>query len=472
MPTPKPLLLIVDDDPIISESLAFALAERFDVSLAASRPACLALLEKFPLAPQLALIDLGLPPYPHRPSEGFALIRELLARYPDLRILVLSGQEEEENARYARTLGALEFIAKPCDPARLQTLLERALAAPLTAPTQQASPLVGDSPALNKLKQQIQLFADSPYPVLITGESGSGKEVVAQWGLHRQTRRSQQPFLAVNCAALAPSLMEATLFGHAKGAYTGAHDTHSGYFEDAGEGCLFLDEIGELPLELQPKLLRVLENGEYQRVGETQTRHSRARIIAATNRDLRQAVREGRFRSDLYHRLSVFTLEVPPLRDMGEDRLKLFEHFNQRFAPQLGCAPVHLAPEAEQHWLAYSFPGNVRELRNIVLRLLTQYPGQTLSSGQLQAELDQDEAPMPATPSLDARMDQEALLQAAAQHLAQASPIDLDRTLNHWGRAYLEAALRRSQGNVSQAARLLGISRSTFYNRLEAWSRD
>lgn len=467
----KPLLLIVDDDPIISESLAFALAESFDVKLAASRPACLALLEQLSGPPHLALIDLGLPPYPHRPSEGFALIRELLSRYPDLRILVLSGQDEEENARYARTLGALEFIAKPCDPARLQHLLEQALNAPLASTGQQASPLIGNSPALNKLKQQIQLFAESPYPALITGESGSGKEVIAQWGLHRQTRRRQHPFLAVNCAALAPSLMEATLFGHAKGAYTGAHDTHSGYFEDAGEGTLFLDEIGELPLELQPKLLRVLENGEYQRVGETQTRRSRARIIAATNRDLRQAVREGRFRSDLYHRLSVFTLEAPPLREMGEDRLALFDHFNQLFAPQLGCPPISLTPAARQQWLAYGFPGNVRELRNIVLRLLTQYPGQTLGTEQLQTELDQEE-PASSTPAPSTLTNPEALLLAAAQHLAQGGPIDLDRTLNHWGRAYLEAALRHSQGNVSQAARLLGISRSTFYNRQEAWSRD
>ncbi len=468
----KPLLLIVDDDPLISESLAFALAERFDISLAASRPACLALLERLPQPPRLALIDLGLPPYPHRPGEGFTLIRELLARHPDLRILVLSGQDEEENGRHARTLGALEFIPKPCDPARLQAALERALAAPPAAGGQQGSPLVGDSPALHKLRQQIQLFADAPYPVLITGESGSGKEVVAQWGLHRQTRRCQQPFLAINCAALAPSLMEATLFGHAKGAYTGAHDTHSGYFEDAGEGCLFLDEIGELPLELQPKLLRVLENGEYQRVGETQTRRSRARIIAATNRDLRQAVREGRFRADLYHRLSVFTLEVPPLRDMGEDRLKLFEHFNRLLAPQLGCKPLQLGPAARRCWLEYGFPGNVRELRNIVLRLLARYPGQTLEPWQLQPELEQDEAPLPAPAGPTPQMHPEALVQAAARHLAQTSPIDLDRTLNHWGRAYLEAALRHSQGNVSQAARLLGISRSTFYNRLEAWSRD
>lgn len=471
MPDQKPLLLIVDDDPLLGESLAFALADTFDVRLAASRPACLKELERLPRPPDLALVDLGLPPAPHRPGEGFALIRELLTRQPQLRILVLSGQDEQENARHARTLGALEFIPKPCEPSQLRQLLLKVLDSPPDAHAD-ASPLAGHSPAMEKLRQQIALCADSPYPVLITGESGCGKEVVAQWGLHRQTRRRQQPFLAVNCAALAPSLMEATLFGHTRGAYTGAHEAQAGYFEDAGEGTLFLDEIGELPLELQPKLLRVLENGEYQRLGETHSRRARARIIAATNRDLRQAVREGRFRADLYHRLSVFTLEVPPLRDMGADRLVLFTHFCEQLAAQLGLAPPSLDSDAQARWLAYPFPGNVRELRNIVLRLITRYPGQVLTPAQLLPELEQDEeAPLPAS-HLTNPADAEQLLLAASQHLAQAAPINLDATLNHWGRAYLEAALRRSQGNVSQAARLLGLSRSTFYNRLEAWSRD
>ncbi len=471
MPDQKPLLLIVDDDPLLGESLAFALADTFDVRLAASRPACLMELERLPRPPDLALVDLGLPPAPHRPGEGFALIRELLTRQPQLRILVLSGQDEQENARHARTLGALEFIPKPCEPSQLRQLLLKVLDSPPDAHAG-ASPLAGHSPAMEKLRQQIALCADSPYPVLITGESGCGKEVVAQWGLHRQTRRRQQPFLAVNCAALAPSLMEATLFGHTRGAYTGAHEAQAGYFEDAGEGTLFLDEIGELPLELQPKLLRVLENGEYQRLGETHSRRARARIIAATNRDLRQAVREGRFRADLYHRLSVFTLEVPPLRDMGEDRLVLFTHFCEQLAAQLSLAPPSLDSDAQARWLAYPFPGNVRELRNIVLRLITRYPGQVLTPAQLLPELEQDEeAPLPASHLTDPA-DAEQLLLAASQHLAQAAPINLDATLNHWGRAYLEAALRRSQGNVSQAARLLGLSRSTFYNRLEAWSRD
>src|SRR5205823_11408077 len=186
----------------------------------------------------------------------------------------------------------------------------------------EADELVGASALMEKLRSQIAQFAPSPFPVLIEGESGSGKELVAQ-SLHHLSGRSARPFLALNCAALAPTLIEATLFGYAKGAFTGAGSAKSGYFEDAQDGSLFLDEIGELPLEMQAKLLRAIENGEFQRLGETQRRVSKARVVAATNRDLRHAVRGGRFRADLYHRLSVLSLSVPPLRDLERDKLQL-----------------------------------------------------------------------------------------------------------------------------------------------------
>src|SRR6185295_3707715 len=201
--------------------------------------------------------------------------------------------------------------------------------------------LVGLDAAIVKLKQQIRQYADSPFPVLIEGESGSGKELVAA-SLHRQSSRAMKPYLALNCAAISPNLVEATVFGHAKGAFTGAATARAGYFEDARDGTLFLDEIGELPLELQAKLLRVLENGEYQRVGETNTRVSQARILAATNRDLKAEIKAGRFRADLYHRLSVFTLAVPPLRDLGEDKLMLLRHFSDFYAQQGNAAPFLL----------------------------------------------------------------------------------------------------------------------------------
>jgi len=336
----RPALLIVDDDPLITDTLAFALGTDYEVLAVESRERAIELVRGLPAAPELALIDLGLPPTPHSPEEGFRLIGDLLAHSPAMKIFVLSGQSEAAHARHARALGAWEFIAKPANPPTLKRALARAReqAAP------QVSELVGSSAPMEKLRSQIAQFALSPFPVLVEGESGSGKELVAQ-SLHRLSARSAQPFLALNCAALAPTLIEATLFGHAKGAFTGASAAKAGYFEDAQDGSLFLDEIGELPLEMQAKLLRVLENGEFQRLGETQRRLSRARVIAATNRDLRQALRHGSFRADLYHRLSVLSLQVAPLRELDRDRLALLEHFRRLYARQSGAAPFTLEPD-------------------------------------------------------------------------------------------------------------------------------
>jgi len=269
-PEEKPGLLVVDDDPLITDTLAFALGAEYTVYTCESRPDAIELLRQLAAPPPLALVDLGLPPAPHTPEEGFRLIADLLAHSPRMKIFVLSGQNDAANARHARALGAWEFIAKPVDPASLARLLARGLEVP-------AGPdddFVGASPALTRLKNQIAQFAAAPYPVLIEGESGSGKELVAA-RLHRLSPRAGRPYLSLNCAAISPQLVEPTLFGYVKGAFTGAAASKAGFFEDAADGTLFLDEIGELPLDMQAKLLRVLENGEYQRVGETQRRTAR-----------------------------------------------------------------------------------------------------------------------------------------------------------------------------------------------------
>jgi DNA-binding NtrC family response regulator len=457
----KPALLIVDDDALIAETLAYALGTDFEVYACESRAHAIELLRQLPQAPQLALVDLGLPPRPHAPDEGFQLIADLLAHSPAMRIFVLSGQSDAANARHARALGAAEFIAKPCDPAVLKATLTRALAFRGAEPTAAGATagLIGSSPALERLRSQLAQSADSPFPVLIEGESGSGKERVAH-SLHSMSVRAARPYLALNCAAIAPTLVEPTLFGYVKGAFTGATTTKAGYFEDAQDGTLFLDEIGELPLEMQAKLLRVLENGEYQRVGETQRRVARARVVAATNRDLRQEVRQGRFRADLYHRLSVLTIAVPALRDMGRDRLLLLEHFCAHFAGQAGVAPSTLDESAERAWLAYPFPGNVRELRNIVIRLTTKYAGQRLSVAELEPEFDLEAQAVQAgaPPTRD--------LVVEAQRELERGGFSLDDTLKAWERAYIEAALRLTRGNMSQAARLLGVNRTTLYSRI------
>jgi DNA-binding NtrC family response regulator len=450
----KPALLIVDDDPLITDSLAFALGPDYEVLAVDCREAAVELLRQLPAAPPLALVDLGLPPTPHSPEEGFRLIGDLLAHSAAMKIFVLSGQHDAANARHARALGAWEFIAKPSDPSTLKRVLDRARqeAAP------EVSELIGSSAPLEKLRSQIAQFAPSPFPVLIEGESGSGKELVAQ-SLHRLSNRSARPLLALNCAALAPTLIEATLFGYAKGAFTGAAAAKAGYFEDAQDGSLFLDEIGELPLEMQAKLLRVIENGEFQRLGETQRRISRARIITATNRDLRQAVRQGRFRADLYHRLSVLSLQVAPLRELDRDRLALLEHFRQLYARQSGVPQFSLDAAAEARWLRYAFPGNVRELRNIVIRLITKYGGQRLSPAELEPELDLEAPPAAAG-------DFGALVEQAQRQLERSGGFSLDETMKAWERGYIEAALRLTRGNMSQAAKLLGINRTTLYSRM------
>lgn len=459
----KPSLLIVDDDELITDTLSFALGSDFEVLTADSREQAISLLRQLPQAPQLALVDLGLPPVPHVPDEGFQLIADLLAHSPSMKIFVLSGQNDAAHARHARTLGAAEFIAKPCDPEMLKRTLGRALevrAAELDRRPEDSISLVGNSAALAKLRSQIAQFADSPFPVLIEGESGSGKDLVAQ-SLHRKSARASKPYLALNCAAISPSLVEPTLFGYVKGAFTGAAGNKSGYFEDANDGTLFLDEIGELPLEMQAKLLRVLENGEYQRVGETQGRVSRARVVAATNRDLRQEVKRGAFRADLYHRLSVLTLTVPPLRDMESDKMLLLEHFRRFYAEQSGVQPFSLDGAAEKRWLAYPFPGNVRELRNIVIRLTTKYAGQRLTVAELEPEFDLETPLGPAG-------GESGLLAQALRQIERERGFHLDQTLGAWERAYIEAALRLTNGNVSQAAKLLGVNRTTLYSRMSA----
>lgn len=457
----RPALLLVDDDPLIVESLSLVLQDQYLVYTAESRPACRELIRTLEPVPSLALVDLGLPPLPHNPDEGFQLINELTSYNPSMKILVLSGQSEQENIQHALTLGAVDFVPKPCDMMLLKARLEHQQMMVSAEHSQIESgadddTLLGSSKAIKTLHELISQFADTPFPVIIEGESGSGKELVAQY-LHEESVRSKFPFLTINCAAFTAELLDAQLFGHAKGAFTGATSQRSGFFEEADQGSLFLDEVGEMPLELQSKLLRVLENGEFYRLGETQARNSSARIIAATNRDLKEEVRTGRFRQDLYHRLSVLTVNVPPLRERGEDCMVLLEHFKSLYA--VGEGTFTLEKSAADCLLEYSFPGNVRELRNIVIRLSAKYAGKRVTVEQIQAELET------AVDSFQGLQENESLQHAEEELMGHG--FRLDDKLKDWEKQYITVALQRSGGNLSKAARLLGMNRTTLYSRLQ-----
>ena len=320
----------------------------------------------------MALVDLGLPPTPHRPDEGFALVTELLALAPSMPIVVLSGQNDEANARHARALGAADFVAKPADPETLRETLHRLLRYGERKPAT-AIELIGQSLPMDKLRAQLRQYANSPFPVLIEGESGSGKELAAD-ALHRLSERAAQPYLALNCAAISPNLVEPTLFGHAKGAFTGAAGAPRRLFRGSRQTARCSStKSASCRSNCSRSCLRVLENGQYQRVGETQQRVSRARVIAATNRDLKKEVREGRFRADLYHRLSVFTDQRAATARHGQRPLPAARPLPPRLCTTGRRQPSSLCRRGGSTLGgATAFPGNVRELRNIVIRLIAQ----------------------------------------------------------------------------------------------------
>ena len=451
----RPTLFLVDDDDIIADSLEYVLSEEYDIERASDRPSSFELIVKMSVSPTLALIDLGLPPNTHRPDEGLAVIRKISQKHPSTRVIVLSGQDNKRHIFQAKEDGAVDFIAKPCDIAEIKVRLkQQVIASGGDAGSHgEIEGIVGSSQAIELLRMQIRQIADSPYPVLIEGESGSGKEVTAR-NLHRCSSRKLEPFLTLNCAAFNGELLESQLFGHVKGSFTGATDTKKGFFEEAGEGTLLLDEVADLPLDLQAKLLRVLEDGEYYRLGETQPRHASARVLAATNKDIFAAIKAGEFREDLFHRLSVLTVRVPSLRERDGDAQELLLYFMQQVAEQL--ATFKLDEEALKLWNNYTFPGNVRELRNIIIRLSAKYPGQTIKPEVLKRE-------MSGLQRHNGAINNEDWLVTALQN----ADFELDRMLKTVEKQAIDLALREHGGNVSKAAEMLGINRTTLYGRME-----
>jgi len=457
----KATLLLVDDDPLIIEGLGFMLRKHYKLITAESRHQAIQKINEEQGLPSLALIDLGLPPYPHKPDEGFTLIRELLSLQPNMKVLVLSGQDNDVNIQHALTIGAVDFIAKPAEPDLLLARLQhhqRLHEIDQQRDAQKTVSIIGDSVVMQVVNNQIKQFADSPFPVLIEGASGTGKELVAR-SLHENSIRSTEPFLAINCAAIAPDLLEAQLFGHAKGAFTGATQEHKGFFIEVGQGTLLLDEIGELPMTLQSKLLRVIESGEFYRVGETKEQQSQARIVTATNKNLADEVKNGDFRNDLYHRLSILNIQLPALNLRGADVFLLLNTFIEAYADTV--SPFVLDESARELWQQYDYPGNVRELRNIVIRLGTKYPGQSVNKEQLIAELETELSASELAENATSVSD-EMIMQKM-----RADEFDLDELIDEIESRSIRIALEMNDNNVSKAAKALKINRTTLYSRVQ-----
>ncbi|MCP9469259.1 MAG: PEP-CTERM-box response regulator transcription factor [Nitrospira sp.] len=442
-------LLLVDDDETIRDQMRWALAADYEVLEAADRPTALAQVQK--MMPRLVLLDLGLPPDVDGASEGMAILRATLQMNPAAKVIVITGNSDRSRAIEAVQNGAYDFIEKPIQLDVLKVVLQRAAyladieqenrALQGAAGDDAFEGLIGCSSFMQELIQTIKRVAPSDVPVLITGESGTGKELVAR-AIHRRSTRFEKPFVAINCGAIPDTLLESELFGHEKGAFTGAVQQRKGRFEHAQGGTLFLDEIGDIPLPLQVKLLRFLQERQIQRLGGKELITIDARIIAATHVDLRQAIENGRFREDLYYRLCVVTISIPPLSTRVGDISLLAQAFLRRIADEQRKPLVGFTTEAMEALLSHRWPGNVRELENRIKRAVIMAEGRYITPSHL--DLGQEDKTKESTLTL--------------RGLRESQERDLVRL-----------AMEKANGNVSRAAAELGISRPTLYQLLDRY---
>ena len=459
---------VVDDDHGVRFVLATALREAgYAVEGFDSAQAALAALEARG-APDLLFTDVRMPG-----DDGLVLLERLKSRHPELPVVVMSAYTDLASTAGAFRGGAHEFLSKPFDLDHAVALAARALPesratktsveppSQTTSPAQNETPqLLGDSPRMQALFRAMGRVAAAPLNVLITGETGTGKELVAR-ALHRESPRARKPFIALNTAAIPSELLESELFGHEAGAFTGAQKRHVGRFEQADGGTLFLDEIGDMPPALQTRLLRVLAEGEFFRVGGRELIRVDVRVIAATHQPLEALVADGRFRADLLHRLDVVRLRLPPLRERREDIPLLAQRFLAAAAHKLHAPAKRLSPAALERLQAYDWPGNVRELENLCWRLAALAPGATLGVRDL------DEAAGPLASSANEGDAWEAALAGWAQAQLRDGAPDLHAQARaRLDRVLLEAALAHSDGHRGAAAEKLGVGRNTLTRKL------
>jgi two-component system response regulator AtoC len=458
-------MLVVDDEQDNLDAFRFNYAKTFSLNLASGAEEALAIAKEKDVA--VVVTDQRMPR-----MTGLELLRAVRDVRPDAVGIIITAFTDVDVLIEAINLGRIyRYVTKPWDSKELRGILiqamerfhlvreNRRLAEQLESYAGVLSreahgefnygEIVGDSPALREVLSKVEQVAQTTATVLLRGETGTGKELAAR-AIHINSPRETRPFVRVNCAALAPGVLESELFGHEKGAFTGAVARRPGRFELADGGTLFLDEVGDLPAEVQVKLLRVLQEREFERVGGVETIKVDVRLISATHRDLEKLVAEGKFRQDLYYRLNVFSITLPPLRDRPADIASLCEHFIQKFAQSSGKVVRGVEPAALATLAAYPWPGNVREMENVIERAMILARGPALSA----ADLDFGKRPVPmAAP-------------AAAAPESSDGGRSLYKRLSEQERSEIVAAVERSQGNIAHAARALGINRSTLYYRM------
>ncbi len=450
MPDKKPVLLVIEDDPGLQAQLKWAYDD-FEVVIAGDRDSAITALRHE--MPDVVTLDLGLPPDPDGTTEGFAVLDSIMALKPDTKVIVASGHGARESALAAIARGAYDFYQKPIDIDALGLIVRRAfnlraieeenrrLVASSSADKTVLGRMITGAPEMVKVARTIERVARTNVSVMLLGASGTGKELLAK-GLHEASDRAGGPFVAINCAAIPENLLESELFGHEKGAFTGAVKTTEGKIESADGGTLFLDEVGDIPLPLQVKLLRFLQERTIERVGGRRAIAVNTRIVCATHQDLESMIAGGSFREDLFYRLAEIVVRIPGLAERYGDPVLLAKAFLKRFAAEMNPQVTGFAPDALAAIDAHDWPGNVRELENRIKRAVIMADGKLVNAEDLDLADREDE-------------DAQLLNLKAAREAADR------RVIRH--------ALARSEGNISSTAKLLGISRPTLYDLLKQY---
>ena len=448
---PKARVLVIDDDPLVQRSCERILAEHYDVRVTDKGSEGLSLLSAKSF--DLALVDLKLPD-----TDGMEILRQAPDHFPDVPLIIITGYSTIRGAVEAIKIGAFDYLAKPFTPDELEAAVEKAIRQrqllrhylelkDALSDRYKVSRLIGESPAMKRVFSLIEQVAETDSTVLLTGESGTGKELVAR-AIHFSSPRKDASLVAVDCGAITPALIGSELFGHARGAFTGATAERTGLIQTADRGTLFLDEISNLPLDLQPTLLRVIETQEVRAVGASAPVKVDVRYVAATNRDLAALVGEGKFREDLFYRLNVFRIELPPLRERREDIPALARHFVGTFSAGMHRRVADFTPEALNALTQYDWPGNVRELSNVVERVVILCGKGPVGQAHVQESLTVS-GPCPSVPQ-------------TAEELNDLRKTLRDQATAKIEKAFLMEALRRNDFNVTRAAAQTGMQRSNF----------